>query len=492
MRRLALSLGFALACGSVVHAKSQVHTPATPASPDWSAALREDAQEIHDIIAGSHPGPVDPENPAFRDLLEQGLETALRRAKDARTYEDWYFALGQYAASFNDAHLSLSQFSANPNPWRLYWPGFLTIQQGEAHRVSYIRDVSAPPLGAELVSCDGRSAEAFAAEFVGAGVGRWNLKARREIFSNTLFVDQTNPYVRRASTCILKVNGVEQSFDLQWRPLSNEERDEGLAAGRNLPFAPPVGIRAYGEDGVWISMSSFDATRGSSSETALTALTETVTGQADDLRTKQIIVFDLRGNQGGSSIWISQMARVLWGDDWVAWRQIRSQGADWRASQENLDEISSYRTQMADNPTLLAWVNAVAGGLTGARASGTALWLQASGDIRPSSAATTAMHARTYVLTDYGCVSACLDAVDLLTALGARHVGQETSADSLYMNAREQKLTSGRAAVVVPMKVYRGRQRGNNETAIPSAVWTGALADTEGLEAWIAELDRGR
>lgn len=490
MRRLALSLGFALACGSGVHAKSQVQTPALGASPDWSAALREDAQEIHDIIAGSHPGPVDPENPAFRELLEQGLETALRRAEAARTYEDWYFALGQYAASFNDAHLSLTQLSANPNPWRMSWPGFLTIQRADAQLVSYNRDTSAPPLGAELVSCDGRPAEAFAAEFVGASVGRWNLKARRETFSNTLFVDQTNPYVRRASTCIFRMNGVEQSYDLQWRPFSNTERDEGLAAGRNLPFAPPTGLRSYGEDGVWISMSNFDSTRGGSSEAALTALTETISVQADDLRGKQIIVFDLRGNQGGSSIWMSQVARVLWGDNWVARRQIRSQGADWRASQENLDEISSYRSQMADNPALLAWVNAVEGGLTGARAAGKALWLQTSGDTMSPSTATTDMHARTYVLTDYGCVSACLDAVDLLTALGARHVGQETSADSLYMNAREQRLVSGRAAVVVPMKVYRGRQRGNNETAKPSAVWTGALADTEGLEAWIGKLDR--
>jgi hypothetical protein len=39
------------------------------------------------------------------------------------------------------------------------------------------------------------------------------------------------------------------------------------------------------------------------------------------------------------------------------------------------------------------------------------------------------------------------------------------------------------------MKVYRGRARGNNETAMPAHEWTGALADTAGIEAWIAGLD---
>lgn len=490
MRRLAISLGFAIACGGAVNAQAQ--TPAAPDTPDWSQALRQDAQEVHDIIADSHPGPVDAENPEFRTTLERGLQTALHRAEAARTYEDWYFALAQYAASFDDAHLSVNLLRANPNPWRMEWPGFLTIQRGEANLVSYNRDPSAPPLGAELVSCDGRPADVFAAEFVGAGVGRWNLKERREIFSNTLFVDQTNPYLRRASTCVFKVDGAEQSFDLNWRPLANAERDEGLATGRNLPFSPPIEVRSFGENGSWISMSSFDSTRGSAAEAALSALSEAVKAQADALRTRQVIVFDLRGNQGGSSIWMSDMARALWGEDWVNQHTTRSQGVDWRTSQGNLDEITSYRSQLADNPTLLAWVDQVETGLKGAREAGQPLWLQTSDIDAPVTTATTSMHARTYVLTDYGCVSACLDAVDLLTAMGARHVGQETSADSLYMNAREQRLASGRAAVVVPMKVYRGRLRGSNETAIPTAIWTGALADTDGLESWIADLDRHR
>lgn len=485
-----MSMAFALACAGGVHA--QTPAPVVVGAVNWSEALQQDAQNLHDIISESHPGPVDPENPAFRIQLRQGLATALKRAETARTYEDWYFALSQYAASFDDAHLSLTRLQSNPNPWRMSWPGFLTAERGGANVVSYVRDGSAPPLGAKLVSCDDQSAEAFAAGFVGAGVGRWNLKSQREIFSGTLFIDQTNPYVRRPSSCVFEIEGVVRSFGLQWRSLSNAERDEGLSAGRNKTFSPPIGLRLFSEDGVWISMSSFDSTRGGAAETALSALNETITAQADALRERRLIVFDLRGNEGGSSIWMAEAARTLWGEDWVAARQVRSEGADWRASQGNLDEIASYRTQLADNPMLIAWVDEVEAGLSRARAAGEALWLQAPSDAAPPADATTAMRARTYVLTDYGCVSACLDAVDLLKALGATHVGQETSADSLYMNSREQRLASGRATIAIPMKVYRGRARGSNETARPSAIWTGPLNDTAGLEGWIAGIDRAR
>ncbi len=127
------------------------------------------------------------------------------------------------------------------------------------------------------------------------------------------------------------------------------------------------------------------------------------------------------------------------------------------------------KPRLSDDPRMIAWINEVEAGLRGARARGDALWRQ-GGEAKsppPSPSATTPIRARTYVLTDYGCASACLDAVDLLKALGAAQIGQETSADSLYMEVREQPTPGGRVSVVVPMKVYRGRARGSNESRRP-------------------------
>src|SRR3546814_12288574 len=72
-----------------------------------------------------------------------------------------------------------------------------------------------------------------------------------------------------------------------------------------------------------------------------------------------------------------------------------------------------------------------------------------------------------YFVTNGSCASACLDAADLWKELGAIQIGQETSADTLYMDVRQDVLTSGLAGVSIPMKVYRGRARGSNEPLRP-------------------------
>src|SRR3546814_17654673 len=48
-----------------------------------------------------------------------------------------------------------------------------------------------------------------------------------------------------------------------------------------------------------------------------------------------------------------------------------------------------------------------------------------------------------YFVTNGSCASACLDAADLWKELGAIQIGQETSADTLYMDVRQDVLPSG-------------------------------------------------
>ena len=105
MNTTAAALALVAALAGAGPALAQETPPPVAAPADWGQALREDAQAFHDLIADSHPGPVDPENPGFRALLDGGLRTALTRAETAQTYEDWHFALQAYSASFDDGHL---------------------------------------------------------------------------------------------------------------------------------------------------------------------------------------------------------------------------------------------------------------------------------------------------------------------------------------------------------------------------------------------------
>src|SRR4051794_13389793 len=76
-----------------------------PAERDWGAALRQDAQALHDDIAANHPGAVNSQDPGFSRRNDAQLALALKRARDARTYGDYFFALREYVASFNDGHM---------------------------------------------------------------------------------------------------------------------------------------------------------------------------------------------------------------------------------------------------------------------------------------------------------------------------------------------------------------------------------------------------
>ena len=485
---LALIAGLAAAGPSIAQ-----ETPTPVAAPaDWGQALREDAQTFHDRIADSHPGPVDTENPGFNALLQRGLDTALARAETADSYADWYFALQEFSSSFNDGHLSLSNYQTMDHVWTSQWPGFLTGLhaggQGEQHRVVFSRDPAAPPLGAVLVSCDGRSAEALAEEMAGRAAGRWSLKSRRMSYASTLFIDQTNPYVRRPEQCVFAVDGAERAYELAWRDLPSGVRDEGFAAARSPRHTAPIELRSWAH-GYWVGLGGFNGDPESADGVLLTPLKAEIAARADDLRAAPVVVFDLRGNNGGSSSWMHAMAESLWGEDWVEAHAPQSSGVEWRASADNLATIESYKARLGGDPEIMEWLVKITDGLAATRAEGRALWLQADDEVRPAPPAATPMRARTYVLTDYGCASACLDAVDLLKALGAVHVGQETSADTVYMEIRSGPLPSGRVNANIPMKVYRGRARGNNVSAVPAHAWTGALADTAGLETWIARLD---
>jgi hypothetical protein len=467
------------------------------APADWGRALAEDARAFHDLIADNHPGPLDAANPGFTALLEKGLAIALERSARADSYEAWYFALQEYQASFDDGHLTLSAFQPMGHVWRSNWPGFLTGLRagntGDRHEVVFNRDPAAPPVGAVLVSCDGRPAAVLAEEVIGRGAGRWSLRSRRIAYASTLFVDQLNPYVARPESCVFTVEGQARAYTLAWRDLPEAVRTEGFAAARSPRFTAPIDLRPW-SGGVWIDLGGFDGDPDGPDGQRLVPLQAEIEARADEIRDAQAVVFDLRGNNGGSSTWIYAIAHALWGEAWVVAHQPRSAGVDWRISDDNVAAIESYRVMFADNPEAMAWLNGIVEGLTAARARGEGLWRQGDdeGETAPAVAPTSAMRARTYVLTDYGCGSACLDAVDLLTALGAVQVGQETSADTVYMEVRGQDLPSGRVAGNVPMKVYRGRARGNNETARPAHEWTGALADTAGLEAWLAGIDAAR
>ena len=483
-----------------VQIETQTQTPTAAVKPmdqprEWSATLIQDATGLHDIIVDSHPGVHDALNPGFRPRLEQGLTVALDRAKTTTDAGGWWWALRAYVASFEDGHVQIGMTQDGFN-FQTRWPGFLTVYRGADQVVADrdAADAATPPLGAKLIDCDGVAAEALAEQRIGQFRGRWFLEAQRTLYGDWQFLSAQNPWIGEMRQCRFETGGATKTYTLNWRATP-----EDLAARRTRLAQrvwPDFGLKHFDDGGFWISTPSFNGDPSGETHAALTALIADMKAKQDALRLAPYVVLDLRGNGGGSSHWSQLMAQVLWGDAWMAAHpEPAIEAVEWRASDGNIAQISEFLGQLrASNgsPEYIAWAEDAVHGMKAAQAAGQPYWRSANEpapeDAVPPPPAPQLMAGRVYVLTDSSCGSACLDAVDLWKTAGALQVGRETSADTVYMELREAALPSGLARIAVPMKVYRGRARGNNEPQRPQYVIEGDMTDDAALLASIHRL----
>lgn len=461
---------------------------------DWAATLRTDAQAMHDDIAANHPGPVNALDPDFSKRNDAGLALALARAGKVSDFAGYYYALKAYAASFDDGHLGYGTTDKAPS-FTARWPGFLTGFDGAAQVVKTRADDAPVPLGAVLEGCDGKPADRLAAENVGTFEGRWFLASRRMLRGGQMFVDQGNPFIARPVHCRFRVGDTAREVTLDWRPIDNAALTARVRDTNQMARAP-IATRTLADGTRWFALSGFDGDPDSADAKALGPLIGAMRADRAAIAAAPRIVLDLRGNNGGSSDWSAQIAEILWGKQRVE-ALPGSSGVDWRASAGNVKTLTDFRDHVRDAPgtsdAMKHWIDTTVNGVTAAHDRGEPLWRFAEAEPAKTPGEPPAPPAGpVYFITDSGCASACLDAADLWKALGAIQVGQETSADTLYMDVRQDVLPSRLTRIAVPMKVYRGRERGSNEPLRPVHPYPGDLRDTDALAKWIAALPENR
>jgi hypothetical protein len=464
-------------------------------STNWAGALRQDAQAFHADIAENHPGIVDAANPQFAGKNDRQFALAMRRAEQTHDFAGYWFAMRAYAAAFDDGHLGFGATRDRKLPeLATRWPGFLTAFGNDGRQRVVTRVEWSPlPVGAELIDCDGRAADALAAANVGAFSGLWFLAATRMQEGGKLFLDEDNPWVARPVTCTFQVGTRRERVKLDWKPIKADDRDRHLAKTFRRA-AEPIGMRTLPDSTIWLTLSDFKGDPEGPAAKALVPLIAHLTAAPEILRSARAIVLDLRGNHGGSSDWSRQFARLIWGKAAVDAVNLGSDAVEWRASRANIATLKEFAAALDassnSSPEMRAWLRETITGMESARVAGKAMWSKVSA---PEASSSMVVSARTIrppvlVITDPGCGSACLDAADLWLALGAVHVGQETSADTIYMDARKDALPSGIGRAIVPMKVYRGRKRGSNVPLTPAYVYRDSLADTQRLEVWVEDV----
>lgn len=97
---------------------------------------------------------------------------------------------------------------------------------------------------------------------------------------------------------------------LTWRPVDADrvgKLADAAFKGR-MRHRSPVSLERLPGGSFWVNMGSFEGDPETEAGRALTALNAEIKRRAGELRRAPRVVFDLRGNNGGSSSWINQAA----------------------------------------------------------------------------------------------------------------------------------------------------------------------------------------
>jgi hypothetical protein len=469
--------------------------PVSAASPahqrDWAETAVDDLHFIRAILRENHPGPVDPENPGFREWYRRGFEKALERARRSRDFAGYFFSINYYMAGFRDGHLGalaerhLEDHLAESRLERR-WPGFVVGYDEGRFTVRHVEGQGArrPAVGDRLVACDGRPVADLARETIGDYVGLWFLPGERSLLGPLLLIDEGNPFVRMPRRCTFESPSGRRTLPLTWVSVGGKELLAKLPAnGDEDPRLRRVG------DAVWITVPTFDLGNPQSGA-ALKKLTDEVRAEAPAIRSSRVVVFDVRRNRGGSSDAGRALLATIWSDGFVEERQPMPVAIDWRLSAGNVrflrdSNLRTLRRQFGDDSAQARGYEELVKSMEQALARGDVFYRETPGTAE-AAAERADVRAIPVLLTDNACASACLDFADIVLKLpGAVHVGKETSADAVYIDNRALPLPSGLGLIGFSMKVYRGRVRANNEPYRPARVWPGDIRDTPALESWI-------
>ena len=454
-------------------------------SSPWAAMAERDLRAIHDIIRDNHPGPVDPQNPGYRDWLQNGLTLALREAAKAATYSEYVRALRRYTNGFRDGHMALS-FDVGPN--RTEWPGFVVAAGSDGRvGVAYAETDAGVKLGDAIESCDGRSVDALLKERVDPYFWNSAIPHARMNFAAYLLVASPDEHDRRLRTCHFS-SGID--VQLKWRADDTAEFNKKLADV--LIGDTDFGMTSL--DGIWFLRLPRFWFASEEEMRKLSGMISDIAAKAAELR-GATIVLDVRGNGGGDSLWGHRIAVALWGEEWVDRIEASFDSThDVRVSPANVrkvQDIIELEKKQRESEALPYWEN-VLEAMRASQAAGRPLARIALPPTPPAGEAPpNPVSGRVFLLTDGGCGSACLDFADLVLRLpGVTHIGLPTFADALYIDVNDADLPSGIAHLSYGMKVFRNRIRGNNEWYEPRFRWPGGPITNEALVKWIRSLPR--
>lgn len=480
---------------------AQEATPKTV--KEWQDLALADLDAVRDLIRSAHPGALDTQNPDFARSIGAGYEEARRDVARVTDYNSMMAAVRGYVTSFRDGHLVYSDHARRPH-YTIAVNGMMFELAGREYRVVATLDnwpVPLPPVGSVLLSCDGLKPQQLVETRYAPYVDRRSSQAAAESVATQLhsreFADAELKRCRYRTQ-----DGKELELGVVYKPFQTREYFDRVAPLMGKTGAAPRINRYDFKDGIlWIQAPNFSL-RGGATEAADL---DKMLAEIRALSGVKTIVFDVRGNGGGDSRIGGRILGAATGGlnvDMSNPEGLPRTYAEWRVSDVAIQTASGHLERMtklygpesnqvrAARETLKQFEDARAAGQAWVRQDGG--YVLTPEEVARRNGRLNRFAGTVALLTDNGCASACLDFADSVRLLpGAVHLGQTTSADTLYMDTGRARLPSGNV-LVLPLKVWRNRLRGNNQPWTPHIPLAVDMADDAAVrQAVVAALSKG-
>lgn len=456
-------------------------TTQTPTSVSgWQDMTRSDVQAYAEAAKKNYIYAAYPEPAVWLarfDRTVADIRTKIPLVRDAAGYQAVLRYLG---TTFHDAHTGV-QFTMPPV--KAEWPGFLARFDNGRYRITASRSVGIAD-GAELTACDGKPVSQWIDTIARYEVSTpITLETSRMTAALRLLMDRGSPLRPRPSQCV--IGG--RTVTLDWRTAPLDELTPIIMSWQGSRKRG-VTTQMIGTDGAWVTLGYFapeSAEQAAAFHAAIAA--------APSLRNKRFIVLDVRGNHGGPYNWFMGYLRGLYGPsyaDYYATARLHIRGV-YRLSPDYIaldDEAAKVADAFKTPVDATFEVNKPADEreLKRAKAAGDPLFKAAPIPIVRGVAPANPVRAQVYVLTDYGCASACIGFVDELKLFpGVRQIGLPTYVDSRSGTSVAIKLPSGNATAYLAAMTRDGRQRDDNVAQVPSIRFTGDFRDDGAVERWV-------
>lgn len=293
----------------------------------WRAKTLSDLQKIRSTLESNHPAFKTSQESPEKDFLkwfEDGFKTAKQRAEQIDSFFGYYFTLRAYGIGFKDEHLVVQVASIDrfKEQMKFKWPGFaVQLSENNKIRVSTVNPIlenQVPPVGAVLLSCDGRDSETIMEENVYTFYGDKLILKNRATFVPRIFVDSANPFIQLPKKCVFEKGGKIQSYPIKWTLISFDDLWPKINVNYNIKLQS-IEARTLDGDVHWVSLPTF-APDPKGEQNLRRIISEAVKH-----RNHKSLVIDLRGNGGGSSTWGNDVLKGYFGEKYIDEVQNRSQ-----------------------------------------------------------------------------------------------------------------------------------------------------------------------